>query len=102
MPTTMDDLYRTFFDELEGNRQRYAVYVHQAEAEGYTQLAKLLRALLASETARGDLIRSHMAAHAVGKDDFAVCPRCGLIYIPEAPEKCPVDDTPGFEFVTIV
>ena len=102
MATTVEGLLGAFNEELEQTRQRYSVFLQKAEAEGFVQLAKLFRTLVTSETARSKLIQNHMAAHAEGKENFAVCPRCGLIYIPEAPEKCPVDDTPGFEFMKIV
>ncbi len=101
MTATIDDLLSAFCDEIDQTRLRYSPFIQRAEAGGYPQLAKLFRAVIASETVRGKHIRTGMAHHARDELDFYVCPHCGLIFIPEAPEKCPVDDTPGAQFEQI-
>jgi rubrerythrin len=98
---TIDALISAFSAELQVTSQRWLPFIKEAEEEGYPQLAKLIRAMVASETARVKLFRSGMASHAREAGDFYVCPHCGLILLPEAPEKCPVDDTPGTQFERI-
>ena len=101
MPATIDDLLSGFFDELQQTSNRYSSFVKQAEEAGQPQLAKLFRAVVASEMARGTLFRTGMASHANETQAYYVCPHCGLIFVPEAPDKCPVDDTLGAQFERI-
>jgi rubrerythrin len=42
-----------------------------------------------------------MNGHAEDNPDFFICPHCGLVYMLDAPEKCPVDETPGTLFEKI-
>jgi rubrerythrin len=95
MPATIDDLLSAFFDEMEQTGQRYSAYVKQAEAEGYPTLAKLFRAVVASETVRANLYRTGMLAHAQEPGDLYVCPHCGLVFMHGLPDACPVDETPA-------
>ena len=101
MPATIDDLLSAFFKEMQNTIQRYTPFVKKAEDAGFPQLAKLFRAVVASDTARGKLFRTGMAAHASENHDFYVCPHCGLVFITEAPDRCPVDDTVGTDFEKI-
>jgi rubrerythrin len=101
MPATIDDLLLAFSKEMQYTIHRYTPFVKKAEDEGYPQLAKLFRAIVASDTARGNLFRTGMASHAREAHDYYVCPHCGLVFIPEAPDKCPVDDTLGTQFERI-
>lgn len=101
MATTIDDLLSAFFDELQQTSCRYSPFIKRAEEEGHPQLAKLFRAVVASETARGKLFRTGIASHARETHDYYVCPHCGLVFIPDAPDKCPVDDTLGTQFERI-
>jgi len=101
MPTTIDDLLLAFSKEMQYTIRRYTPFIKKAEDAGFPQLAKLFRAVVASDTARGKLFRTGMASHASEAHDFYVCPHCGLVFIPDAPDKCPVDDTLGTEFERI-
>ena len=101
MSATIDNLLSAFSDELEQTTHRYALFVKKAEEEGFPELAKLFRAIVASETARGKTFRTGMASHAQETHDYYVCPHCGLVFVPEAPDKCPVDDTLGTQFERI-
>ncbi len=100
MSATVNELVSACFDELRLS-QRFAPYVQQAEDAGYPQLAKLFRALVASETAREALFRKGVPHHAGETCDYYVCPHCGLVYDGELPSQCLVDETPGAEFIVI-
>lgn len=100
MSTTATDFINACFDELQISR-RYVPYVRQAEQAGYPQLAKLFRALVASETTREAMLRRGMVTHAAQSGDFYVCPHCGLIYDGQCPDECLVDQTPGADFIVI-
>lgn len=86
---------------MQQTSDRYSSFIKRAEEAGQPQLAKLFRAVVASEIARGKLFRIGMASHASDPPAYYVCPHCGLIFIPEAPAKCPVDDTLGAQFERI-
>jgi rubrerythrin len=101
MSKTIEQLIADFADEMQQVIQRYSRFAEQAEETGFTQLAKFFRAIVASETRRSRLILPGLAAHAGDNVDVFVCPHCGLIYMPEPPEKCPVDQTPGAQFEKI-
>jgi rubrerythrin len=98
---TIDKLLSAFFNEMQGTHARYFAFIQRAEDEGQPQLAKLFRAVVASETARGKLFQTGMASHARDDLDFYICPHCGLIFSQEAPDQCPVDETPGDQFERI-
>jgi len=99
MPTPAD-IVSACFDELQTS-QRLAPYVQKAEEAGYPQLAKMFRAVVASETVREALLRQGLVHHASMADDYFVCPHCGLIFHAGFPDQCPVDQTPGDKFITI-
>lgn len=100
MSTSVEELVSAAFDELKLS-QRFIPYAAQAEAAGYPQLAKLFRALTASETAREQLLRQGLVRKASLSGDYYVCPHCGLIYDGEPPECCLADETPGAEFTVV-
>jgi rubrerythrin len=100
MTRTIDDLIATFFDELQTS-QRYALFAKRVEEEGYLQVAKFFRALSASERVRQTQYRTGIAHHAMEEADLYICPGCGLVFLHDAPEKCPVDETPGAQFERI-
>ncbi len=100
MSISVDKLVADCFDKLNLS-QRFVPYVQQAEEEGYPNLAKLFRALVASETAREKRMRTGVVNHANEDYNFYVCPQCGLIYNSECPKKCLVDKTPGKEFIVV-
>jgi rubrerythrin len=100
MSAAVEDFVSSMFDELCLS-QRFVPYVEQAEAAGYPQLARLLRALVAGETAREALMRKGLPQHANETCDYYVCPHCGLVYDLELPDLCVVDQTPGVEFIVI-
>ncbi len=101
MSATFDDLLSAFCDEVQQTAHRYTPYIKKAEEGGYPRLAKLFRAIAASEAVRGERFRCGMAHHANEAHDYYVCPHCGLVFIPEAPDKCPVDETLGTLFAKI-
>lgn len=94
MSTPIEEFASACLDELQLS-QRFVPYIKNAENAGYPQLAKLLRAMVAGETARKALLRKGMPNHAAETGDFYVCPHCGLIYAHEKPDHCLVDQTPG-------
>jgi rubrerythrin len=98
MSTSAEELVSACFDELRLS-QRFVPYIGRAEEAGYPHLAKLFRALVASETAREALFRKSIPHHADQACDFYVCPYCGLIYDLECPDQCVADQTPGAEFI---
>lgn len=100
MPTSVEELVSACLDELQLS-QRFVPYVKQAQEAGHAQLAKLFRALVASETAREALIHKGLVHHADVTDDYFVCPECGLIFHAGHPDQCPVDQTPGDTFIYI-
>jgi rubrerythrin len=100
MPAPVENLIADFYDQLNA-AQRYEPFVERAEKSGHPHLAHFFRALIASETVREELIRGGVIEHAESTCDYFVCPGCGLIFIPEAPEKCPVDEIPGAQFVRV-
>ncbi len=100
MSTAVEAFVSACFDELRLS-QRFVPYVQRAEECGYPQIAKLFRALVASETAREALFRKGIPNHASETGDYYVCPHCGLVYDGERPETCLVDQTTGGEFIVI-
>ncbi len=100
MSAAVEDFVSSMLDELRLS-QRFVPYVERAEAAGYPQLAKLLRALVAGETAREILMRGGLPHHVDQTGDYYVCPHCGLVYDGELPEECVVDQTPGDKFIVI-
>jgi rubrerythrin len=101
MSATIDDLLSAFTDELQKTSRRYASLVDQAEAAGHPQLARLFRAVVASEAARSKLMHKGLAHHAADVLDVFVCPKCGLVFLETAPEKCPVDYVASAQFERI-
>jgi len=101
MSTDLDDLVAAFTDEMQQTIQRYAPYAQRAEEAGFPHVARLFRALVTSETVRTRLVPHGLQEHANDPSDYYVCPHCGLIFIHEAPEKCPADETPGVQFEKI-
>jgi rubrerythrin len=100
MTTTVNELISALFAELRTS-QRIAPFIKRAEEEGHPGVAKMLRAMTASERVREALMRTGIAEHAEDTFDYYVCPHCGLIFAQDAPEKCPVDDTLGAQFERI-
>ncbi len=96
-PATFDTLLDAFFKERQP-RQSLDAFVAQAEAAGERQLAKIMRAVIASDRYREKLMRKGFPTHAHGAEDFYVCPYCGLVYDSEPPEHCVVDETPAAQF----
>jgi rubrerythrin len=101
MTATVEELLSAFFSEMQKTLSRYTSFIPRAEVEGHPQLAKLFRAVVASETARGNLFQIGMASHASDTRDYYVCPHCGLVFTQEAPDQCPVDDTSAAQFEKI-
>lgn len=76
-------------------------YIQKTEEQGYPQIGKLLRALVAYEKVRQRLLLVNLPNHTQASFDYSVCPECSLIFAEEAPEPCPVDNTPGGKFERI-
>jgi rubrerythrin len=100
MSKTVEQIISSFCDALKPG-ERYDPFISTAEAEGYTQLAKMFRAVVASEAARDRLLRQALPNHVDKNWDYYVCPYCGLIYEPDPPEVCLVDQTPASSFICI-
>lgn len=100
MSRTVNDLISASFDEMQAI-QHYKSYAKRAADEGYPQISKLFRAIIASETARENLFWKGITEHTANTYDYYVCPQCRLVFANEAPEKCPVDETEGAQFEMI-
>jgi len=100
MPATTDELISALFDELRTS-QRVVLFIKKAQDAGQPGIAKMFRAIVATERVRENLLRKGIASHARDTFDYFVCPHCGLIFAEEAPEKCPVDETLGTQFERI-
>ena len=100
MILTVDELVNQCFDTLQIS-QRFVPYAEQAEAAGLPGLARLFRAMVASETAREALMRKGMVNHGSSLEEYFVCPSCGLIFHAGRPDQCPVDETQGSEFICV-
>ena len=100
MSTTLEEFVNACLDELQIG-QRFVPYVEKAEEAGYPHLARLLRAVVASETIREATLRRGLPRHGAEQIALFVCPHCGLIYDYERPEKCPVDETPAEKLIAI-
>jgi (4S)-4-hydroxy-5-phosphonooxypentane-2,3-dione isomerase len=98
---TADELLQAFFDEMQQTCARYETFIQRAEDNGFQSVAKLFRAVVASEKARGRLYRLGMVSHANDPLGFYVCPQCGLVFAEGAPDCCPVDETPAESFEMI-
>ncbi len=97
MSTAVDSLIADFCAQLNA-AERYGPFVQRAEEVEHPNLARFFRALIACETHREELIRHGVVEHMDSPEDYYICPHCGLIVIPEPPERCPVDETPGEKF----
>lgn len=101
MPATIDEILSAFSAELQQTSQRYTAFVRRAEAEGYPQLSRFFRAIVASEAVRLRLYRSAMDSHTREAQEYYICPYCGYMRIPDPPDVCPVNGTPGSQFEKI-
>ncbi len=100
MSISVEELVSGCFDDLKLS-ERFVPYVQKAEEAGYPNLAKLFRAMVASETAREALMRKGVVNHSDETCAYHVCPQCGLIYHAGCPPECLVDKTPGKDFIVI-
>lgn len=86
---------------LEGEMP-YPALAARAEAGGHANLAHYMRAIHTSEAIRRQLMLNGLGTHLDEDFDLYVCPHCGLLWITdEPPVTCPVDETPGAEFVRV-
>ncbi len=92
-----ETLLEAFFQERLPRRGLQTITA-RAEAAGEHQLAKIFRAVIASDGYREKRMHQGFRGHMRQSEDFYVCPSCGLIYDSEAPERCVADETPGTEF----
>ena len=79
----------------------YPTLAERAEAGGAAPLAHFLRGIHASEAIRRKLMLHGIVEHQDDLLDLYVCPHCGLLFIPEPPATCPVDETPGKDFIHV-
>jgi rubrerythrin len=98
MPKLIEQIIEEFCDALQPG-DRYEMFIANAEAEGYPQVAKMFRAVIESEAIRERLIRKSLPNHIDRDWDYFVCPLCGLLYEPEPPDQCPIDQTPADRFI---
>ena len=100
MSDTLDQLVEGFFANLR-TADLAAEQAEKLAAAGQPNAARMFRAIAACERVRIERFRCGMAHHARQAVDYFVCPHCGLIYIPEPPETCCVDNTPAADFIKI-
>ncbi len=87
-------------EEAHLHHERYQEFVQQAGKKGYSQVAKLFRAIIAAEKARLELYCKSLADPRIQIDtyDYYVCPKCGVALTLSAPNECPLCHTPGTQF----
>jgi len=86
---------------LEGEMP-YPALAARADAGGHGALARFLRAVQVSEGIRRRLMLNGFGTHLNEDFDLYVCPHCGLLWITdEPPVTCPVDETPGGEWLRV-
>ena len=98
MSTTIDVLVTALEEEAQAHHGRYLELAKRAEEMAFPQAAKLLRAIVAAETARVRLYRESLAGCQTETHDYYICPECGVAVGEEVPEKCPLCDTQGTQF----
>jgi rubrerythrin len=103
MSMSIDALVTALGEEALAHHERYTELANRAEEMGQPQTAKLLRAIVAAETARVGLYRKALTSpgHQTETYDYYICPKCGVAVTEAAPEKCPLCDTPGSQFERI-
>jgi rubrerythrin len=81
----------------------YPPFIADAESEGDRKAATSMKYALEAEKVHEVLYRE--AAASLGKSveefDYYVCPVCGYTHPRNAPDKCPVCNTPGSKFTRI-
>ena len=80
----------------------YPALAARAEAGGHAALARFLRAVQVSETTRRQTILDGILHHQDDLLDLFVCPHCGLLFIPDPPDTCPLDETSGADFIRVL
>jgi rubrerythrin len=100
MSDQLEQIVEEFFVKLQTSAQA-GEKAEKLEAAGFPNAARLFRAIAVSERVRTERFRSGMPHHARLEEDYYVCPHCGLIYIPEPPQACPVDETPEANFIKV-
>ncbi len=90
-------------EEADVHYERYQAFAQQAEEKGYSQVAKLFRAIIAAERARLELYCKSLADPRIQFDtyDYYVCPKCGVALTLSAPNECPLCHTAGTQFERI-
>lgn len=102
MQALIDGLVKALDEDAQTRHKRYIELSRQADESGLDQPAKFFRAVDAIETARMRLYRRRLASMANQEKtyEYHICPGCGYAYGAE-PEKCPVCETPGVEFMKV-
>ncbi len=104
MSTPLTALVMAVGNEAQAHHGRYLELARRAGKLGYPQVAKLLRAIVAAETARVGLYRECLA-HSDSPEEtdaYYICPTCGLAITVAPPDHCPLCQTPGARFERIV
>jgi rubrerythrin len=101
MSISIDDLVSALGEEAQAHHSRYLELAERAEEMEYSQAAKLLRAIVAAETARVGLYCKSLIGCQAEICDYYICPKCGVAVAGNAPEKCPLCDTQGTQFERI-
>jgi rubrerythrin len=100
MSASLEQLTGDFFANPQTS-SRIDTLAAELQAAGYANAAHFFRAVAASERIRMERIRGGLDHHAHHEEQYFICPYCGLIYIPEPPEVCPVDETPAANFIKV-
>jgi rubrerythrin len=103
--TTVENLKAAIAGEHYENTEMYPEFAKVAEEEGYSDIAKRLRAISKAEEHHEERYRKLLKEIEEGtvfkksEDTFWVCRKCGYIhYGLEPPEKCPSCDHPARYF----
>lgn len=91
---------------LEGETYEFTVmypeFIAEAEKEGVKEAKMAFHLANEAEKEHGKLFEKALAAVKEGSDfpaeGFALCPVCGYVAENEAPERCPICNTPGEKF----
>jgi rubrerythrin len=103
--TTKENLQTAIDGEGEEFREMYPEFVEEAADEGNRQAEVSFRYAMAVEEIHHELYTKAAEALKNGDDlperSYYVCPVCGNTVEDEAPDKCPICNTPGDRFVEI-
>jgi rubrerythrin len=103
--STAENLQAAIAGEGEEFREMYPQFVEEAEEDGNRQAETSFRYAMAVEEIHHEMYSKAAQALESGDDlperTYHVCPVCGNTVEDEAPDKCPICNTPGDKFVAI-